>query len=99
LDDWAIDIACRSKINYVYANECSAELLLQVNKFNHDLLLYYKFNENNFSIMQDGFIVDGDKIDDEEKYFANLDGCRNYLYQLPFYPKDKTIPIILDLWD
>jgi len=23
-DDWAIDIACRNKIDYVYINKCSA---------------------------------------------------------------------------
>lgn len=99
IDDWAIDIACRNKINYIYVEKYSAELFLQRNQYKSNTLIYTKFNENDFSIKQQGFIIDEDKIDDKEKYFINLMGCRNYLFSLPFYPKDVQIPIVLDLWD
>lgn len=97
-DDWAIDIACRNKIDYVYINKCSAQLLFKRNYFTHKSKIYYQFDENNFSIIQEGFIIDEEKIKDKKEYFTNINGCQNYLKQLLFYPKDITIPIIIDLW-
>ena len=93
LDNWALDIAARNGLDYIICNNNIADLYLQRKLFNDNVKIYSNFDEKVLSINQEGFIFEDLKDKD------NAIGCRNYLKQLPFYPKDIEAPVIYSVWD
>ena len=94
LDDWALDIAGRNKINYVLCkNNNVADLCLQRQLYNFNVKIYTDFSKQSLSINQQGFVFQS--INEKN----NVIGCRNYLQSLLFYPKDKKVPVIMSIWD
>lgn len=91
LEDWALDIACRNKINYIISNDNIADLCLLRQSFNSNVKIYSDFNKQALSINQEGFVFEQDK--------EHLISFRNYLKSLPFYPKNINTPVILNVWD
>ena len=91
IDDWALDIASRSKINYIICNDNIADLYLQRQFLNSNVKIYSNFDKDILSINQQGFIFE------TESEIDNVIGSRNYLKQLPFYP-NVDVPVIFSLW-